>query len=161
MNFRTVSRGCVACAREDDSRRYKDNPEKRNKWKMDNPERVKIHQNKADAKRYKNNPEYILNKNKRWSLNNPEKRAQISRKSKGIPEPTRPMPESCERCGNSEYDSYGNKKALCVDHCHETGKFRGWLCVKCNSGIGLLGDTLKDLLECADYLKRFEEQEDV
>jgi len=41
---------------------------------------------------------------------------------------------------------------LAVDHCHETGKIRGLLCLECNRGIGALKDSVS-LLECAiNYL---------
>ena len=36
----------------------------------------------------------------------------------------RKRPELCEICGK--------KGKICFDHNHETGKFRGWICVKCN-----------------------------
>lgn len=41
-----------------------------------------------------------------------------------------------------------------VDHCHETGRVRGVLCPACNSGIGLLGDTLAAVERAVAYLKR-------
>jgi hypothetical protein len=43
---------------------------------------------------------------------------------------------------------------LCLDHNHETGKFRGWLCDNCNTGIGKLGDTVEGLERAIAYLKR-------
>ena len=43
------------------------------------------------------------------------------------------------------------------DHCHATGKFRGWLCYNCNIGIGKLGDDIPGLMQAVDYLKRSDE----
>lgn len=37
---------------------------------------------------------------------------------------------------------------LVPDHCHDTGRFRGWICPNCNSGGGMFKDD-PDLLEAA------------
>lgn len=53
----------------------------------------------------------------------------------------------CHLCGVSELEL---DKRLCVDHDHQTGEFRGWLCWDCNVGLG----KLKDNIEAASqYLK--------
>lgn len=57
---------------------------------------------------------------------------------------------SCAICGSSP-DTLLTKN-LCVDHCHTTNKVRRLLCHKCNTGIGLLGDTKEDLLKAFNYL---------
>lgn len=45
---------------------------------------------------------------------------------------------------------------LCVDHCHKTrGAFRGLLCVKCNAGIGMLGDSIVNLRSAIRYLNLY------
>lgn len=44
--------------------------------------------------------------------------------------------------------------ALCVDHDHFTGDVRGLLCTACNRGLGLLGDTIEDIENAFDYLKK-------
>ena len=44
------------------------------------------------------------------------------------------------------------EKSLLVDHCHESGKVRGLLCRKCNSGIGMLKDSPKLLRIALEYL---------
>lgn len=46
----------------------------------------------------------------------------------------------------------GNRR-LAVDHDHATGKVRGLVHSKCNSGIGMLGDTLAGVLNAVTYLQ--------
>jgi len=41
---------------------------------------------------------------------------------------------------------------LCLDHCHETGKIRGLLCRKCNTGLGMFHDNLENVLAASEYL---------
>lgn len=58
----------------------------------------------------------------------------------------RPRPELCDCC-NKVTDR------LVLDHDHATGKFRGWLCHTCNTGLGKLGDTVEGLERALDYLR--------
>jgi len=44
-------------------------------------------------------------------------------------------------------------KRLSVDHCHNTGKIRGLLCMSCNQAIGMLKDDIKILKKAISYLK--------
>lgn len=74
------------------------------------------------------------------------------RKKKGIPLATRPCPEHCENCKRKLEP--GKKTHL--DHDHTTGKFRGWLCNKCNLGLGALGDSIAAVEHTLEYLKRAE-----
>jgi hypothetical protein len=70
------------------------------------------------------------------------------------------MPEFCECCGKPPSTSGKGPgiKRLCVDHDHETGEFRGWLCFDCNQSIGKLGDNLEGLLKAVAYLKKAEKK---
>ena len=43
----------------------------------------------------------------------------------------------CAICG-TERAAAKRSQVLCVDHCHETGKVRGLLCVRCNGHLGWL-----------------------
>jgi|TARA_B100001094_G_scaffold204158_1_gene198089 hypothetical protein len=54
----------------------------------------------------------------------------------------------CDCCGQR------SQKSLVLDHCHETLKFRGWLCEQCNMGIGKLGDNLQGVKKALQYLER-------
>ena len=58
--------------------------------------------------------------------------------------------ELCELCGK------GGR--ICFDHCHESGKFRGWICRRCNLVLGLVADESKLLILLSDYLKQNEKR---
>lgn len=73
------------------------------------------------------------------------------RAARGMPAASRPEPPLCEACGNPP-----SKKGMHLDHCHNSHVFRGWLCSRCNLGIGLLGDTLSGVIKAAAYLNRFD-----
>lgn len=42
---------------------------------------------------------------------------------------------------------------LHVDHDHVTGKVRGLLCSRCNTGIGMMGDNTALLRKAIEYLE--------
>jgi hypothetical protein len=46
-------------------------------------------------------------------------------------------------------------RILCIDHCHSTGKVRGLLCSKCNSGLGFFQDNSRLLQAAMDYMAAF------
>lgn len=58
-------------------------------------------------------------------------------------------PAGCEFCGRKV-------DKLRLDHSHTTGKFRAWLCNKCNTGFAQLGDTPDALERAAKFLRERE-----
>jgi Recombination endonuclease VII len=60
--------------------------------------------------------------------------------------PIKPADGLCQNCGA--------EARLVLDHCHQTGEFRGWICDPCNVGIGQLGDDIEGLERALAYLKR-------
>jgi Recombination endonuclease VII len=57
----------------------------------------------------------------------------------------------CDICGGEQ--TYRNKMRLAMDHDHKTGELRGWLCDRCNNGIGHFGDDTELLRKAIAYLK--------
>lgn len=47
----------------------------------------------------------------------------------------------------------GQIKPLVVDHCHVSGKVRGYICSACNSMLGYAQDNLNTLQKAIEYLK--------
>jgi hypothetical protein len=46
---------------------------------------------------------------------------------------------------------------LLWDHCHKSGRFRAWICHRCNTALGLLADDLKLLERMRQYLEEHAE----
>lgn len=61
----------------------------------------------------------------------------------------------CAICGKKEVLKQKGKETpqdLAVDHCHATGKVRGLLCRKCNTGIGNFHDSEEIMLKAIQYI---------
>lgn len=56
----------------------------------------------------------------------------------------------CDVCGESTITRGRNR--LHVDHCHEMGVFRGFLCSNCNTALGLMKDDTARLCAAIKYL---------
>lgn len=74
---------------------------------------------------------------------------KVKRKAMGIPEAERPMTNACELCLREM-----PPERMHLDHDHVTGKFRGWLCRRCNMALGGLGDTVTGVERALAYLRR-------
>ena len=56
----------------------------------------------------------------------------------------------CNICGTLK-----GKRNHALDHNHKTGKFRGILCMSCNTGLGMFKDDARLLLLAIDYLEKY------
>lgn len=104
----------------------------------------------------------LIAKNKKWRENNPEKmkerratRIWYRRKiSYGLTkeqffEIIKNQEEKCAICRT------GIDQNCHVDHCHNTNVVRGLLCNNCNTGIGMLQDSLDILKAAINYLEKY------
>jgi hypothetical protein len=117
---------------------------------------------------YQTDPERFRAATRKWSKENPEQRnatkrewykknlahhkATVRKRNYGISDEQyqqmlKEQEGGCAICG-------GNRR-LAVDHCHNTGKVRGLLCMYCNTGIGHLRDSFELLIKAASYLRKF------
>src|SRR3990167_1958797 len=74
------------------------------------------------------------NKERRYMYNRASWLRQIEKLEKIA---GRKRPEACEICQI--------KGVMMFDHDHKTGKFRGWICMKCNTVLGKVNDDKKIL----------------
>lgn len=131
---RLLSNGCTAC-----NNMYNRTPQQQARRKV---ARLRPHRQvteRAALKEYRSRPEVRV-KLTRYSR-------ERMRRVKGMPQPTRPCPTTCEICGTTP------NIALHLDHCHASGKFRGWLCANCNLGLGNFRDRPDLFLAAITYLK--------
>lgn len=57
------------------------------------------------------------------------------------------------KCKICKADPKTLSKDLAVDHCHNTGKIRGLLCIACNTALGKLKDSPELLRVAISYLE--------
>lgn len=66
----------------------------------------------------------------------------------------------CPICKRTEQQARGhninNRKIWCADHDHTTERFRGWICHKCNLGLGNFSDSVERLKSAIEYLEKHE-----
>jgi len=85
---------------------------------------------------------------------------KLSKERKHLRDTTPPPPKNykCPICSRSEEEckGRGNKKngAWVLDHDHENGKFRGYLCHDCNRGLGNFSDNIETLKLAIKYLSK-------
>lgn len=72
-----------------------------------------------------------------------------------------PIDHACDCCGKTadeltvHYSKDGKPIATWrLDHCHETGEFRGWLCPNCNIGLGKFYDDVALLTRAVAYIQK-------
>ena len=148
--------------KERSKKNYQANPsaykERSAAWKAANPERAKELQKNHSAK----NAQKIRLRSAEWYVNNKEQAAKNARivklKMYGLtPEEYQSILEaqdhSCAICKTKDALN-GKPNRMYVDHCHTTGKVRGLLCQKCNSGLGMFKDDPEMLMNAINYLTR-------
>lgn len=58
----------------------------------------------------------------------------------------------CKICGSDTPSKRTGR--FFIDHCHDTGKVRGLLCMRCNSAIGFLNDDPALLRKAIEHLEQ-------
>lgn len=127
-------------------------------WRRNNPDKVKASKKSyrlRHLKRVKRQIRKAYNKNKKKYLYNRyrawlwekykisrEQYEKILKKQKGL----------CAICRSTQL--CGRRSTLYADHCHKTEKFRGLICFKCNTMLGMANDSVVVLKRAIKYLRR-------
>ena len=137
---------CKPCERVVQAEYYQRNKEKIkarvSAWQIENADKKRANDARYRAsgkKQYDNNRQ--ARRRKRVYGITEEQYAEMLERAGGV----------CEICGR--VPSEVSSKGACVDHCHETGKVRGILCIPCNTGIGNLRDDPAVLRKALSYLE--------
>lgn len=149
-------------------------------WYIANKQKAKA----ARAKYHKANKAAIMQRNRAWKiarrLANPNYKPRNSHAKKynlnaraakyshsiksrynlSWPEFTKLYEDQHGVCGlcstrlNVEFGMNSKVLNFTVDHCHSTGQVRGLLCRKCNTAIGMFGDSKDMMIKAIAYLEK-------
>jgi len=129
-------------------------------WQENNLERLVAYQKTRSARqteRLQNDPIFAENRReqwRRWAKDNAAARDEYKYERRygfRYDERDRRLALQnflCQICSKDIQKNYQ------TDHCHKTGKVRGFLCMNCNTILGLSGDNPTVLRAGAEYLER-------
>lgn len=133
-------------------------------WRKNNPEKAKEASRKYNSKRKAEKPELIrayqqaYREKNREALRHRERERKFGISRQEYAELFLKQNGVCAICKQPETATrFGKVKALCVDHCHTSGKVRGLLCSDCNTGIGKMKENREALLSAIRYLDEHSE----
>lgn len=134
-------------------------------WRLENKEKVRAQQRAS----YQRNRLNCIATSMRYRERNPEQYAESQRRYRANNKHVYRNHGYLRRYGKTieDYDvtiaAQNGCCALCLrppknkrlawDHCHETGRIRGLLCVGCNGHLGGLGDNEAGLLRALAYVR--------
>lgn len=114
----------------------------------------------ARKEHYYENRESAISNAREWNKNNQQHVNEVTRRRR-LMERYGVTPEWYDetlkaqgyRCAICPATTPGTRrKYFPVDHDHATGEARGLLCCNCNTGLGMFGDDLDNVLAAAAYL---------
>jgi Recombination endonuclease VII len=108
-------------------------------------------------KEYNVNPEKVKRNARRWAIMNPRRKI-LNNYKMTVQEYENVLKLQNYKCAICPKKMSELNKHLAVDHCHKTGKIRGLLCRKCNSGLGFFKD---DPILVEKALKYLCEEQDI
>jgi Recombination endonuclease VII len=128
----------------------------------------------ARRERTARNPEPHRERARRWAAENPERRAAYAAEYRNRPDRKRAMRDLYYRrtygiTADQADEILASQNGCCaicckpaperlasmhLDHDHETGQIRGFLCLDCNHGLGKLRDSPDLLLRALVYLRQ-------
>jgi len=136
---------CTKCGEEKPKEAFSGcfkNPDKLQYW-------CKACRAKIQSEDQRKNPDKTVTRAGRWRAKNPEKSLSLQRAwkygvtDKQVEEMLIKQGHKCAICGGDP---------TCVDHDHDTGKFRGMLCRHCNCSLGGFKDSPGLLQKAITYL---------
>jgi hypothetical protein len=111
--------------------------------------------NQKNKRYYEKNREKILDKSRKYGKTDYRRkycreRAKIKLREKRDRESDRYRPTLCECCNENP-----DVKGIVWDHNHKSGKFRGWLCNRCNRVLGMCKDSIDTFINLIKYLEKY------
>lgn len=132
--------------------------EKRKQWYIEN----KIKANERSHSWYIKNVDKVNEYNRQWRARNPEKAKLSHRKSClkrnyeiTIEEYNQLWKLQNGLCSICNLPEKNKINCLVVDHNHTTGKIRGLLCNKCNTGLGMFEENYINIVNASNYINKW------
>lgn len=115
---------------------------------------IRYQKNKANGIVQKDDP---VRRKKYNSENRLRQKAKFVQKKYGIPfdeyERLRQQATHCPICGVEFSDKHLAPNSKVLDHCHATGKVRGFICSSCNCGLGNFHDSIESLTKALQWVE--------